>query len=106
MSGVGVSGVERRPGECRDRGSPPLETGSRPPPGRQVSLPAASASAGFRTLLIKGDTFKEKELSVERHERSDGSLSETRILTDKFVPVIRGIDFTPGPQFGSIVTIR
>jgi tRNA1(Val) A37 N6-methylase TrmN6 len=59
-----------------------------------------------RTLLIKGDTFKEKELSVERHERSDGSLSETRILTDKFVPVIRGIDFTPGPQFGSIVTIR
>jgi ABC-2 type transport system permease protein len=50
---VGVSGVERRPGEGRDRGSPPLETGSRPPPGRQVSLPAASASAGFRTLLIK-----------------------------------------------------
>jgi ABC-2 type transport system permease protein len=50
---VGVSGVERRPGEGRDRSSPPLETGSRPPPGRQVSLPAASASAGFRTLLIK-----------------------------------------------------
>ena len=59
-----------------------------------------------RTLLIKGDTFKEKDLAVERVERDDGSVAETRILTDKFVPVIRGIDFTPGPSFGEIVTIR
>jgi len=59
-----------------------------------------------RTLLIKGDTFKEKETTVEHTERADGSLAETRILTDKFVPVIRGIDFTPGPTFGEIVTIR
>jgi hypothetical protein len=59
-----------------------------------------------RTLLIKGDTFKEKDLAVERVERDDGSVAETRILTDKFVPVIRGIDFTPGPTFGEIVTIR
>ena len=59
-----------------------------------------------RTLLIKGDTFKEKDTTVERTERDDGSVAETRILTDKFVPVIRGIDFTPGPTFGEIVTIR
>lgn len=32
---------------------------------------------------------------------------ETRILTDRFVPVIRAIDFTPGSaSFGQIVTIR
>jgi len=40
------------------------------------------------------------------HQRGDGSVAETRVLTDKFVPVIRGIDFTPGAKFGSIVTIR
>ncbi len=66
----------------------------------------AVRSNNGRTLLIKGDTFKEKETTVEHTERADGSLVETRILTDKFVPVIRGIDFTPGPTFGEIVTIR
>lgn len=63
-------------------------------------------STDGRTLLVKGDTFKEKTVSVEVHERGDGSVTETRVLTDKFVPVIRGIDFTPGAKFGSIVTIR
>lgn len=59
-----------------------------------------------RTLLIKGDTFKEKSLSTEYAENKDGSVQETRIATDIFVPVIRGIDFTPGATFGQIVTIR
>ena len=59
-----------------------------------------------RTLLIKGDTFKEKSCAVEYQENADGHVSETRIMTDKFVPVIRGIDFTPGPTLGQIVTIR
>ena len=58
-----------------------------------------------RTLLIKGDTFKEKETHVEYEERSDGTVAETRILTDRFVPVIRAIDLTPGPGYGDIVTI-
>ncbi len=58
-----------------------------------------------RTLLIKGDTFKEKETRVEYEERQDGSVAETRILTDRFVPVIRAIDLTPGPGYGDIVTI-
>jgi hypothetical protein len=59
-----------------------------------------------RTLLIKGDTFKEKEARMEYVvERQDGSVAETRILTDKFVPVIRAIDLTPGPGYGEIVTI-
>ena len=38
--------------------------------------------------------------------RADGSVAETRILTDTFVPVIRGIDFTPGENLGAVVTIR
>ncbi len=63
-------------------------------------------SASGRTLLIKGDTFKEKSSVVEYQENVDGDVSETRIMTDKFVPVIRGIDFTPGPSLGQIVTIR
>ncbi len=58
-----------------------------------------------RTLLIKGDTFKEKDTQVEYEERRDGTVSETRILTDRFVPVIRAIDLTPGPGYGDIVTI-
>jgi hypothetical protein len=59
-----------------------------------------------RTLLIKGDTFKEKQTTVEHTARADGSVAETRILTDIFVPVIRGLDFTPGDSFGAVVTIR
>ena len=56
--------------------------------------------------LIKGDTFKGKTRSVETQEAADGSISETVILTDIFVPVIRGIDFTPGPNLGAVVTIQ
>lgn len=59
-----------------------------------------------RKLLIKGDTFKEKEVKVEYDEGKDGQVRETRILTDKFIPIIRGIDFTPGPKFGETITIR
>jgi len=59
-----------------------------------------------RRLLIKGDTFKEKSTQVDRVTRQDGSYQETTVATDIFVPVIRGIDFTPGHTFGDIVTIR
>ena len=59
-----------------------------------------------RTLLIKGDTFKEKARAVDQEFREDGSIVETIRMTDIFVPVIRGLDFTPGPGFGQVVTIR
>lgn len=59
-----------------------------------------------RRMLIKGDTFKEKSTQVDRVAREDGSSSETTVATDIFVPTIRGIDFTSGPRFGEIVTIR
>jgi hypothetical protein len=63
-------------------------------------------SKGGRVLLIKGDTFKEKSKAVEHQTDADGNVTEIRTLTDTFIPVIRGIDFTPGPSLGQIVTIR
>ena len=59
-----------------------------------------------RTLFIKGDTFKEKSRSVEHMIDDKGNVSETIVMTDKFVPIIRGIDMTPGDRLGQIVTIR
>ncbi len=62
--------------------------------------------SGSRTLLIKGDTFKEKSRAVDQEFKADGSIVETIRMTDTFVPVIRGLDFTPGSGFGQVVTIR
>lgn len=59
-----------------------------------------------RTLFIKGDTFKEKSRTVEHTVDDKGNVSETVVMTDKFVPIIRGIDMTPGERLGQIVTIR
>jgi hypothetical protein len=60
-----------------------------------------------RRFVVKGDTHKEKTTRVEIEETDDGAVRETRILTDRFVPVIRAIDFTPGSKsFGQIITIR
>jgi hypothetical protein len=58
-----------------------------------------------RVLLVKGDTYKSKRESVDVTTHDDGSITETRTLTDVFVPVIRGLEFTPGTQLGAIVTI-
>lgn len=58
-----------------------------------------------RSLLVKGDTYKSKTTTVDVSTNEDGSVTETRTATDIFVPVIRGIDVTPGPQLGAIVTI-
>lgn len=55
-----------------------------------------------RTLLIKGNTFKEKDEKREMDE--DGNLTITRL--DRFVPIIKGIELTPGDNFGRLVTIR
>lgn len=60
-----------------------------------------------KVLVVKGDTHKEKTSAVEYTERDDGSISETRILTDKFVPIIRAWDMTPGSYTqGQVLTIR
>ena len=89
------------------------------PPARALShwhlalALAAGAISGVvtsksgRVLVVKGDTHKEKTLQTEYTERDDGSVAETRILTDKFVPVIRAWDLTLGsPTWGEVLTIR
>ncbi|AGK47948.1 methyltransferase domain protein [Burkholderia thailandensis MSMB121] len=89
------------------------------PPARALSqwhlalALAAGAISGVVTsktgkvLVVKGDTHKEKTLQTEYTERDDGSIAETRILTDRFVPIIRAWDMTPGsPTRGDVLTIR
>ena len=89
------------------------------PPARALSIwhlalaLAAGAISGVvrskagRTLVVKGDTHKEKTLQTEFTERDDGTVAETRIFTDKFVPVIRAWDMTPGSATrGMVLTIR
>ncbi len=65
-------------------------------------------SSTGRTLLVKGDTFKDKSLKVTFEEVGNkaGDLREVRTLTDKFVPTIRAFDFTPGVRYGQLVTIQ
>lgn len=61
-----------------------------------------------KVFLVKGDTHKAKS---ERNESSldeeTGAVTLTRIATDRFVPLIRAIDFTPGSAtFGRIMHIE
>jgi hypothetical protein len=64
-------------------------------------------SKAGRILVVKGDTHKAKNVTTEHTQREDGSIAETRILTDKFVPVIRAWDMTPGsPTLGQVLTIH
>jgi tRNA1(Val) A37 N6-methylase TrmN6 len=62
-------------------------------------------SAGGRTFLIKGDTFKRKDRSVVIETDEQGNVSEVVTMLDKFVPIINAIEFTPGPNLGQIVRI-
>ena len=89
------------------------------PPARALShwhlalALAAGAISGVvksktgRILVVRGDTHKEKSTKTEFEEQEDGSIRQTRILTDKFVPVIRAWDVTPGSTTeGQVLTIR
>ena len=62
-------------------------------------------STSGRTLLIKGDTWKRKQATKDFVEDADGNLRQTLTMIDQFVPVIRGLDLTPGPNLGDVVTI-
>lgn len=59
-----------------------------------------------RVMLVKGGTHKAKAISKEYEERADGSIAETTIAIDKFVPLIKAIDFTPGADYGKVFTVR
>ena len=60
-----------------------------------------------RILLIKGDTHKDKVVKITYEETGKkGELREVRTHTDRFVPTIRAIDFSPGAMYGNLVTIQ
>jgi hypothetical protein len=61
-----------------------------------------------RLFVIKGDTFKDKNTTEEQEFNAKGELTSTRrIQTDRFVPTIRALDFTPGSAtFGKCLTIK
>lgn len=69
-------------------------------------LSGVVASGTGRRLLIKGRTHKTKDTQVIHDTSEDGEISETRILTDRFVTVIRALDLTPGPTLGQLLTIQ
>jgi hypothetical protein len=63
-------------------------------------------SKSGRVLVLKGDTYKDKVRKIEFTEDQDGNVSEVRILTDRFVPIIRAWDMTPGSTSqGRVITI-
>lgn len=60
-----------------------------------------------KVFVVKGATHKDKSELVVNETNDKGDVRETRIRTDKFVPIIRAIDFTPGsPSYGAVHTIR
>jgi len=61
-----------------------------------------------RTFVIKGDTFKDKVSTEEIVRNGKGDIvGNKRIQTDRFVPTIRALDFTPGSlTFGESLIIR
>lgn len=88
------------------------------PPVRELSewhlalALAAGAISGVvrsktgQTLILKGNTYKDKVSKTEFTEDEDGHVTEVRTLTDRFVPIIRAWDMTPeSPTHGCILTI-
>ena len=64
-------------------------------------------SVDGRILLIKGDTIKGKNTTVEQTVDEQGNVSEKLIKTDIFIPIITGLDFTPNlSSFGAVVAIQ
>lgn len=62
---------------------------------------------GAKVYVIKGDTYKRKDVTVTFEEAGNGDRREIRTATDVFVAVIRALDFTPGsPTFGEALIIQ
>lgn len=76
-----------------------------------LALAAGQVSGVVRSqsgqeFLIKGGTHKEKVRTVSQEVDDENRLTSTTVLTDRFVPVIRAIDFTPGDNYARVVEIR
>ncbi|MGZ2954763.1 class I SAM-dependent methyltransferase, partial [Pseudomonas aeruginosa] len=52
-------------------------------------------SKSGRILVVKGDTYKDKVRKTEFTEDDDGNITEVRILTDRFIPIIWAWEMTP-----------
>lgn len=62
---------------------------------------------GRKVYVVKGDTFKKKEVTTTFEESASGGITEIRTATDVFVPAIRALDFTPGSStFGKALVIQ
>lgn len=61
-----------------------------------------------RIWVVKGDTFKAKSMREESEVNQEtGEVSLVRTATDRFVPMIRALDFTPASQtFGRALRIE
>jgi|SaaInlV_110m_DNA_1040235.scaffolds.fasta_scaffold05142_2 hypothetical protein len=60
-----------------------------------------------RTFVVRGDTYKDKQVSTTEETGAKGQLKTVRTHTDIFVPAIRGLDMTPGSNtFGDVFTIK
>ena len=63
-------------------------------------------SKSGRILVVKGDTYKDKVRKTEFTEDEDGNITEVRILTDRFIPIIRAWEMTPSSvNQGRVLTI-
>lgn len=63
-------------------------------------------SQSGKTLIVKGNTHKEKTRKIEFTEDEEGRVTEVRTMVDKFVPVIKAWDMTPQSEtFGCVLTI-
>jgi hypothetical protein len=65
-------------------------------------------SADGRTYVIKGDTYKAKSVTEQVETNNKGIVTATvRTHTDRFVPTIRALDFTPdSATYGCCLTIQ
>lgn len=63
-------------------------------------------SRSGRTLVVKGDTYKDKVRKTEFTEDENGNVSEVRTLTDRFIPIIRAWEMTvSSANHGRVLTI-
>lgn len=64
-------------------------------------------SSDGRAYLIRGSTYKMQQEIIEVTENDEGQVREQRVLLDRFVPVLRALDLTPGSaQYGQVLTLR
>lgn len=60
-----------------------------------------------QSYLIRGSTYKVQQETVEIKQDDQGQLREEHIFLDRFVPVLRALDMTPGsPSYGQVLTLK